>query len=399
MAIHEAMALRFKNKVEKPKLEQNQQFSKEDIQNIIQMPVDAVNNTLSVILQGETGALEGLNISIKNKREVFLSPGYGIVTNIGSDDKLLVDGTYLIVNNEDDKYLFTLPVSPIGTEFFIYLKHITIEGDEKTRTFIREDGTKDSRIVSTKYIHSFEAGYENVSILPEKVYNKLYRAKITMGGTGTPTVIEQFPTRIITLYQHRLATPIDHPDSSIKAEHIDPVIMGNYVEGTDLTIKKISQSLKNLAGNTSSPDERISVVIDNNGNINNEAIVNVVDQLVQKYLSGLTDGQGNLSQSAIDNAKDDAGRPLIYRIGVKSGQVDGDGGKLPIPEGFTVNDCVFIVSIGRLGWDQNPGTSVEINCFEENGIGHCYAVVQGTNEKKYFGSLNCLSLGIKPLQS
>lgn len=390
---------RFQHPTGSPNLNQDEQLNPADFDNIVQMPINAVANAMSVMFQGETGVIDGLRISLKNNNEVYLSSGYGVITTLNPNDSNEIEGSFIVVNNEDSKYLFTIPLLPVGAKILVYLQHHVSDTTPQLRTFINADGSKTTRQVNTQKIHDFTSGWMANKLLPSKIYNYLFVATITVGSTTVPWIIEQWPTKVLTLYQHQNAVPLDHANGSVKQQHIDPAIMGNYIEGTDMTIKAMSTTLENMKGNMASPAERIKVVIDENGNIDNDAIADAVEQLVRTHLSGLTDGQGNLSSEAIDTAKDDAGRPLLYKIGVKAGQVDGNSGKLPIPEGFTLGDCVFIVSIALLTWDQQPGSSVEIHCSESNGVCQCYAIVNHDNGKKYWGTANCLAIGIKPRQN
>jgi len=381
---------RFTNLTSKSLLEQNQQLTPDDFENFAGLSVEAMQNALTTVFNGNSGILEGLGLSINNSNELFLNPGYGIVTVLNDNDPKFIDGTYVIVNNERTKIL---DVPLITEEMFVWLIHAETETDEQDRQFVKPDGTFETRRVFTRLVHDFDTIIEPIYPLPEKLFNRILLGTI-QPGSSIPLIAEQKP---LTLFQHSEKTPIDHPNGSIQSRHIDDLIMGDYQDGSDLNLRKMSRALINLQGNMASPDERISTVLDGSGNIENDAIETAVESLVQKHLGGLTDGQGNLAQKAVDNAKDDVGRPIIYKIGIKSGQVNGDNGRMAIPEGFTVSDCVFILSIGKLGWDQHRGSSVEIVCYEAApGICQCYADVNGTGQKKYYGTANFIAIGIKP---
>lgn len=387
---------RFTAPTEQPVFVQNEQLTEEDFRNITQLPIKSLGNALTTVFHGQTGILEGLTLEVVNG-EVFVTRGFGVVTNINATDPSKIDGTFIVVNNKKTK-IFNVSDLPVSSIVMIYLTHEIKNQGVKTRNFVREDGSIRSQDIVTVIEHGWSPGWLN-KWGAGPYYNMIPIGKIDTGGLS-PTVI-QWDHPILTLYGHKTATPIDHPDGSIQARHIDPALIGaTYEAGKDLSIEAISDILVGLKGNMESASARIKAVVDEGGNVNNEAIATVVEQLVQSHLAGLTDGQGNLSQNAIEETTDDQGRPLVYQIGIWAGQVDGNLGRAQIPTGFSLEETIFFPGIARLHWDQFHGSSVELNCeISREGVVQCYATVNAQSAKKYYGTATVISIAIKPRRS
>lgn len=404
---------RLKEPISLPNLQHNEQVQLEDFQRICTLPLTALKNALTVIFNGQSGKFEGLKLRVdtvvsgdKTDYYVVVGHGFGIVTT--TDDahsSTTYNGSYVIAVNTS-KVLFKLPAYPTPltrkSRYRIFVKHATEETDVQPRNFIDVSGNFVTRDVPTLVTYTLVGDFDSEDVdkpSPDPpAYNELTLGYITVDKMVI--TIDQMPDSPLTLYTHQHAAVLDHPDGSVMADHLSADLSGGWITG-DYSIKMMSYMLQTLQGTLTDPNSRISTVIDEDGNIIRSAVEDVVTELVQRYLANITDGQGNLSKKAIDTMTDDAGRPVIYRMGVRCGEVSGDDGEMPVPDGFTKAQTVYIVSIANLQWTHVIGSAVELTCQQaSHGICVCKAVVKrnsdGTVLETVKGTANYLAIAIAP---
>jgi len=380
-----------------PRIGENEQLTQADFQRIASMPFAALRNALSAVFDLDSGKIEGLDMYLKDG-SVWVSRGFGVITvyDPADADKKTIEGTYIITVDEDTE-LFLMPLFT-KTTMYVYLKFnwFPDPASSEDRNFLKSDGTYETKKHDTLYTYSFTGGYDLLQPTDKFDYpSKLLLGTIDFDFEGSSTLSQD--DRVMTLFKHKESNPIDHPLRSISADHINENVVGDFVEGSDLNLGSISEILQALRGVFTNANDRIRSVIDENGNVVIEAVKDVVDDLVQQHLAGITDGQGGFSKRALINANDENGRAMAYQIGVRGGVVDGDGGQLYPPEGFSSNQTVHHVSINRLIFPCIAGTSVELVCNVNNqGTVDCHAISNGV---KRHGTANFISIGIKRIGS
>lgn len=212
-------------------------------------------------------------------------------------------------------------------------------------------------------------------------------------GSWTVENIEYPPC---TVEAHRSRAVLDHPLGSVKANHLDPNIIGpTYKPGTHLTLEEIGKEIQAASGTSGSLNNRLDQLVDEAGNIRDDSVRDAIEDILLQILGGILDERGNLSADAV--IRTGATSKFAVLSGTTSGgSPDGGGGLMPIPEGFTEDECYFISASRYVAFAVTSDVQVIYSSFNEGRRAHCTVTVERSDGTKpvYFGLVNFLVIGI-----
>lgn len=221
--------------------------------------------------------------------------------------------------------------------------------------------------------------------------------KVIVAGTGFS--LQDIEYRPNTVAEHKYAAELDHPPGCVKAYHIASEVIGpSYVAGTDLSLQECSNDIIEARGNVGSINARIEEIIDESGNLKNDAVDDAIERIHSRVLGTFLDEKGNISPEALLQTG------AITKIGVISGSTSGGSatsstGWIPLPPGFTEDECHFLVSPRNLSFAIITGSQVQIDCYSEGRRPHCIVTVNTPTADNpvavYYGTVNYIVIGVK----
>jgi len=203
----------------------------------------------------------------------------------------------------------------------------------------------------------------------------------------------------IVLPQHREKAELDHPDRSVKANHVELDVIGNFTTGTDLSLKAISNEIRGQTGvegargNKATINERLEAIITEDGTIVEEPVIEMIDARLTDLFAGVVDSKGNLMSSAL------SGSGVLAKAAAVMGVAPHEQ-YVQLPHGYSQDQCSWIIGLAQIGF--TPGSqsvhaqSVVIECHNLGRLVNCRALVTfdgAATPIETRGSANFLTIG------
>lgn len=388
-------------------LQEGQQVRPSDFQNI---EINARRTTGSIILlmtNGKTAKLKGLRVS-KDGDRVKVEPGVAVK----AVDRPGEDFTRVAYAQITKDVFLARPAGTFGVnrDDVITMSPFDLKDDPTPIQFLKTDSLGNPQYDSlgrpipiTKVV---SAGSRVDGLVEWIQANSSNQVSIGISATpigivhlksdGTFTV-EDITYEPCIVDAHRTAPVLDHPLGSVKAGHIDPNIIGpGYMPGHHLTLQQQSEEIVAARGLTPELSARLERLVDENGNIIDESVRDAVEDLLISILGNVVDENGNLSVDAV--LRTGATSRFAVLSGTTSGGSPGGGGGLmPVPDGFTEDECHFLVSPRAIQFAVALDSQIVFDCYTEGRRAHCIVSVEkNTGEKPvYYGQVNYMVIGIK----
>ncbi len=342
-------------------------------------PRDNLAFMLALIFGAQSGIIDGLNLSLDDGK-VMINPGIAVQyldEKYISEDGLL--GSYPVVVRSKFSIggLADHPANAAGETVINRYDPILIRtffedgGDTATsdtgeRHFRTEDGRIIKQNVATTTRNAYQVIWDSKNRFMEGEQPKIRTGWMCIGfvrvkdGAAELTTEDliSYPYDPLILSQHRNKETLDHPARSVYPPHLSDNMRGEYKGNPDdLNLKEMSEEIKSARGTLPDMNERISEIIDTDGNVVYSKVEEAIRASILDILHRIIDDQGNLKASAIKGLQDEYGDIVVTHsdsVGgtMRGGILDGsDCPSLPVPEGFDVDECIPIAGPEKVEWD------------------------------------------------